>query len=87
MNYSKGFKDKTNRYSNLKKAHLILLFFLGLTSSAFSQNNRTFEDFTDEDCKCYNRKREGFLSKVDAHCHFRPFGGRVIPFTELISYF
>jgi hypothetical protein len=70
-----------------KKSSFILLVFIFLTSSVNAQKNRSFDEFTDKDCKCYNRKSEGYLSKVDAHCHFRPFGGRVIPFTELIGYF
>ncbi|PHR26105.1 MAG: amidohydrolase [Fluviicola sp.] len=74
-------------FNRSRKLHLILLVFLTVTGSVFSQKNRSFEEFVDEDCKCYNRKKEGFTSKVDAHCHFRPFGGRVIPFTELVSYF
>jgi len=73
------------RYSNV--SNLIFLFLLISTSSLNAQTNRSFTDFVDEDCECYDRKREGFTSKVDAHCHFRPFGGRVIPFSELIGYF
>lgn len=87
MNSFKKSKLHQARFKSSRKSHLILLVFLTLTSSTFSQNNRSFEEFIAEDCDCYNRKKEGYLSKVDAHCHFRPFGGRVIPFTELVGYF
>jgi hypothetical protein len=80
----KEFTLGSARYWYSRKVNLIALAFLILTSCAA---DRSIADFVDEDCKCYNRKRESFTSKVDSHCHFRPFGGRVIPFDELISYF
>jgi len=79
------FRKPRFRCSNI--SNLIFLFFLISASSLNAQTNRNFTDFVDEDCECYDRKREGFTSKVDTHCHFRPFGGRVIPFSELIGYF
>ncbi|MDG1331182.1 MAG: hypothetical protein P8P74_02555 [Crocinitomicaceae bacterium] len=87
MKFTTLIKLLQNHLRCIRLARLLLLFTLLLTSSAFAQKNRSFDDFVDKDCECYNRKKEGFLSKVDAHCHFRPFGGRVIPFTELVSYF
>ncbi|MFT5779926.1 MAG: hypothetical protein ACI837_002886 [Crocinitomicaceae bacterium] len=88
MNRSKKFTIKRARSSYSRRSNLILLVFLALTTSAMSQkHHRTIDTFVGDSCDCYDRKHEGFLSRVDAHCHFRPFGGRVIPFDELIGYF
>ncbi|MEV6672188.1 hypothetical protein [Streptomyces sp. NPDC051162] len=35
---------------------------------------------------CFDRAREPYTSQVDSHLHFRPFGGRAIPFEELTGY-
>lgn len=35
----------------------------------------------------YNRATEPFTPIVDTHVHFRPFGGKEIPFKELLTYF
>jgi len=87
MKFSTSINVQYKHFRSIRIAHFLLLFSLIVSSSVFSQKNRSFDEFVDEDCECYDRKKEGFLSKVDAHCHFRPFGGRVIPFTELVSYF
>lgn len=50
------------------------------------RSSRSITELTGEDCDCYNRKTEGYTSKVDAHCHFRPFGGEAIPFPEMVGY-
>ena len=83
----KKYKFRRPHFGCSNISNLILLFLLISTSSLNAQTNRSFTEFVDEDCECYDRKSEGFTSKVDAHCHFRPFGGRVIPFSELIGYF
>ncbi|MFE7313387.1 amidohydrolase family protein [Streptomyces sp. NPDC057555] len=36
--------------------------------------------------RCYDRTREPYTSAVDSHLHFRPFGGKAIPFDELLGY-
>ena len=38
------------------------------------------------DAPCYDRALEPQTAVVDAHLHFRPFGGPEIPFEELVSY-
>ena len=38
------------------------------------------------DAPCYDRSLEPGTAVVDAHLHFRPFGGAEIPFQELVSY-
>ncbi|NJP80337.1 amidohydrolase family protein [Streptomyces sp. AA8] len=35
---------------------------------------------------CFDRAREPYTSVVDSHLHFRPFGGRPVPFEELNGY-
>ena len=35
----------------------------------------------------HNRATEPFTPIVDTHMHFRPFGGKEIPFNELLTYF
>ncbi|GGZ52540.1 amidohydrolase family protein [Streptomyces bluensis] len=35
---------------------------------------------------CFDRAKEPYTSVVDSHLHFRPFGGRAIPFEELTGY-
>lgn len=84
MYFFKKFKLGRARYGYSGEACLVLLVFLMMANCS---THRNFANFVDEDCDCYDRKSEGFTSKVDAHCHFRPFGGKVIPFDELISYF
>ena len=36
--------------------------------------------------KPYDREKEPFTPIVDTHLHFRPFGGKEIPFNELLDY-
>lgn len=35
---------------------------------------------------CYDRETQPYTSVVDSHLHFRPFGGKAIPFEELTEY-
>lgn len=35
---------------------------------------------------CYDRAKQPYTSVVDGHLHFRPFGGRAIPFEEVTGY-
>jgi hypothetical protein len=35
---------------------------------------------------CFDRRTQPYTSQVDAHLHFRPFGGKAIPFDEVVSY-
>lgn len=36
---------------------------------------------------CYDRDTQPYTFVVDAHAHFRPFGGEAVPYPELIGYF
>ena len=38
------------------------------------------------DAPCYDRSAEPQTAVVDAHLHFRPFGGAEIPFDEIVGY-
>ena len=38
------------------------------------------------EASCYDRERGPQTAVVDAHLHFRPFGGRALPFAEVLSY-
>ena len=42
--------------------------------------------FNSPDAACYDRSVQPQTSVVDAHVHFRPFGGPAIPFDEVIGY-
>ena len=42
--------------------------------------------FHDEDGLCYDRGAQPQTALVDAHLHFRPFGGPAVPFAELVSW-
>lgn len=67
---------------------LTLLAFIILSGPALAQKNQSFDELFGEGAECYNRhKRKAYWSKVDSHNHFRPFGGHVIPFNELMEYF
>jgi hypothetical protein len=35
---------------------------------------------------CFDRSTQPYTSQVDGHLHFRPFGGKAIPFDEVVSY-
>jgi hypothetical protein len=36
--------------------------------------------------ECFDRAKRAYTSVVDAHLHFRPFGGKAIPFDEVNGY-
>ena len=42
--------------------------------------------YQSDDSPCYDRSLEPQTAVVDAHLHFRPFGGPEIPFEELVGY-
>ena len=46
----------------------------------------TLEMFEGDDSPCYDRSVQPQTPVVDAHLHFRPFGGPAVPFEELVSY-
>ncbi len=46
--------------------------------SSFSKDGKNIE--------CFDRKTQSFTSVVDSHLHYRPFGGKAIPFDEVNDY-
>lgn len=48
---------------------------------------RDLEMFSLDSQQCYDRNTQLYTSVVDAHNHFRPFGGPAIPMYELDDYF
>ena len=61
-------------------ASIALLAVSGCVSSSALELYRTGE------AACYDRSVEPQTAVVDAHLHFRPFGGPEIPFDELVGY-
>lgn len=54
---------------------------------AIAKSPRDLAMFTAENKQCYDRSTESYSFVVDAHNHFRPFGGHAIPMYELDDYF
>ncbi|WP_281556874.1 amidohydrolase family protein [Thalassomonas sp. RHCl1] len=54
---------------------------------ALTKNPRDLAMFTAENKQCYDRSTESYSFVIDAHNHFRPFGGHAIPMHELDDYF
>ena len=49
-------------------------------------SSSALELYRADDAPCYDRSSEPQTAVVDAHIHFRPFGGAEIPFEELVGY-
>ncbi len=60
---------------------LAMIFFLTAGCAAHAKRDLTSYS------TCYDRSTEPYTLVVDAHNHFRPFGGPAVPFTELTEYF
>ncbi|WDE00807.1 amidohydrolase family protein [Thalassomonas actiniarum] len=54
---------------------------------ALTKSPRDLAMFTAENKQCYDRSTESYSFVIDAHNHFRPFGGHAIPMHELDDYF
>ncbi|MCD8504230.1 MAG: glutaminase A [Burkholderiaceae bacterium] len=71
----------------MKSLQKILLAILG--SIVFSPSfvlAYPLSVFSDPQAQCHDRARDPYLSVVDSHIHFLPFGGPGIPFAEMIDY-
>jgi len=55
------------------------------TQTAQISYPRDLSQFT-EGAACYDRETQPYTAVVDAHNHFRPFGGAPIPFPEMVEY-
>ena len=64
----------------------VLLLLCSASDSFGFQTKLTLEMFQAGRAFCYDRSLHPQTSVVDAHLHFRPFGGPAIPFEEVVSY-
>ena len=62
------------------------ILFAAALALAGTAQARTFEMFQPGYSGCYDRKDEPHTFVVDAHNHFRPFGGEAVPFEEMLDY-
>ena len=74
------------RTPGLQPTWLVLLLLFGVSAVAGCVAKPTLEMFRTADAPCYDRSVQPQTSVVDAHLHFRPFGGPAIPFEEVVSY-
>lgn len=51
-----------------------------------SPHELNLSHFTKSNTQCFDRKKYGAIAVVDSHLHSRPFGGRPVPFTNLLDY-
>jgi hypothetical protein len=63
-----------------------MLIIVAVFTVSGCTHKRTLDDFKNP-VKCFDRKTEPLTFAVDAHMHFRPYGGEAIPFSELNEYF
>lgn len=70
-------------------AALCLVAMVSLTTACQSPGaGRKLAQFkTGSEQACYDRTIQPYTFVVDAHAHFRPFGGEAVPYTELVGYF
>ncbi len=59
---------------------------LGQNQSAPERPALTLEAFRGPDAPCFDRSLGPHTAVVDTHLHFRPFGGPVVPFDEVLTY-
>jgi len=64
---------------------LLILFSNGKSIVKKQRSLSSFEKGNSQDP--YDRETESFTPIVDSHVHFRPFGGKEIPFGKLLRYF
>ena len=68
---------------------LVAIALLGATASCASPPRPGIEAFQPSQASepaCYDRATQPQTAVVDSHLHFRPFGGRSVPFNELLGY-
>ena len=71
----------------MKPTVRILLLLVSISGTVGCVSKPTLEMFQTGDSPCYDRSAQPQTPVVDAHVHFRPFGGAAIPFEEMVSYF
>ncbi len=68
------------------RTSFVLFLLLSAVGIAGCASKPTLETFRTDGAPCYNRSVQSQTSVVDSHLHFRPFGGPVLPFEEVVSY-
>jgi len=63
-----------------------ILIFTTCLVLASSVQGRSFDMFQPGYEGCYDRAKESYTFVVDAHNHFRPFGGEEVPFEAMLGY-
>lgn len=58
-----------------------------LASACTNTSHRDLPSFSQDSTQCFDRQTEPYTAVVDSHLHFRPFGGKAIPLSELTEYF
>ncbi|MCY4512494.1 MAG: amidohydrolase family protein [Bdellovibrionales bacterium] len=71
----------------MKYKLLLILISITPLANCVTAVKRDLPSFLSQKQKCYDRRKEPHTFIVDTHVHFRPFGGKAIPFTELNEYF
>lgn len=69
-----------------RMTRLAVIAIMVLVLPSCSVTKRNIESFSQK-TTCYDRQSEPYTAVVDSHIHFRAFGGKSIPFTELNDYF
>ena len=68
------------------RASLSVVASISVAVSGGCASNLALNAFLEESTLCYDRTRQPQTAVVDAHLHFRPFGGPALPFEEVVSY-
>ena len=66
--------------STLWRSPFLLLLVFSALGLAGCVSKPTLEMFQTDEPPCYDRSVQPQTAVVDAHLHFRPFGGPAIPF-------
>lgn len=75
--------------SALKAVTIICIMFIvqACSHNGYAGGKRSLSSFFEHNLSdCYDRQKEPYTSVVDTHLHFRPFGGKAIPFEEISAY-
>ena len=68
------------------RAPILLIISVAVALSAGCASHLPLDAFLEESPPCYDRASQPETALVDAHLHFRPFGGPALPFDEVVSY-
>jgi hypothetical protein len=71
--------------STVRRTSFVLLLISAVVVTGCA-SAPTLSAFKTDRAPCYDRSTQPQTSVVDAHLHFRPFGGPALPFEEVVSY-